>query len=163
MKKIFFIFSTLYLNSFAMKFDFFENAKNGNLETIRFNLENKINLINDTDKNSRTALHWAIVRTNIILFKYLINQGININVQDNEGLTPLHLAIRSCLKVYSGESSYFKMIMILLDNKDINVNLKDKSEQTPLDLVRNSDWHNKALKYLLISKLEHLSEDPIKE
>ena len=47
---------------------------------------------------------------------FLINKDINLNLQDNEGFTVLHL----CYKF-----NYFEIIQLLTE-KGINLNIKDK-------------------------------------
>ena len=41
--------------------------------------------INDTDSCGDTALHWACIRSNTKLVKYLIDKGADVNKQNNDG------------------------------------------------------------------------------
>lgn len=50
--------------------------------------------INAADKRGSTALHWACFRQSEIALGYLLAWAPDLNKQDIEGLTPLHLAVR---------------------------------------------------------------------
>ena len=52
-------------------------------------LESTPSLINTTDDEKRTALHWAVDRDNIEATKRLIELGSDINLQDIDGCTVL--------------------------------------------------------------------------
>ena len=53
----------------------------------------------------------------------LISNGAKVNVINNEGLTPLHIAAKN---------GYLKIAEILV-SKSASVNVKDNEEQSPLD------------------------------
>lgn len=46
--------------------------------------------INSVDLNGSTALHWASIKGNTSIARYLINSGADPWIQDNYGSTPLH-------------------------------------------------------------------------
>ena len=52
-------------------------------------LESTPSLINTTDDEKRTALHWAVDRDNLEATKRLIQLGSDINLQDIDGCTVL--------------------------------------------------------------------------
>jgi ankyrin repeat protein len=54
--------------------------------------------INITDNKGATFLHYATVRDNRILTKFLINNNANINAQDKDRATPLLLASKNGFK-----------------------------------------------------------------
>ena len=69
------------------------------------------------------------------------NNKNNINIQDKDGDTPLHIAVFLC---------NYEIIKILLDN-DANINIKDKYGQTPIHRLYfgiKDDNINKIIKLL---------------
>ena len=71
---------------------------------------------------NRTAFVFCIENSKYTLVKYMIYSGVSINRQDNEGNTPLHIAIKN---------KDLKMVQLLLNSGadiDIGNNIKD----TPL-------------------------------
>ncbi len=55
------------------------------------------------DKKGRTLLHWAAYAQNPTCTEKLLNSGANLNAEDNNKDTPLHLALRN----YKMERSWF--------------------------------------------------------
>ncbi|KAK6189883.1 hypothetical protein SNE40_001857 [Patella caerulea] len=79
------------------------------------------------DLNLYTALHHVITKPNAILFvQKLITTGLEINLQNKLGETPLYLAT----KYRSGG-----VVKTLLNSYDCDVNLSDKEGITPLHLA----------------------------
>ena len=70
-------------------------------------LESTPSLINTTDDEKRTALHWAVDRDNLEATKRLIQLGSDINLQDIDGCTVL-------------ERISFTLIQIRVRNQDRN-------------------------------------------
>ena len=50
------------------------------------------NGVDATDRDGRTFLSSAVTKYNTKLVQYLLEQNYDSNTQDNQGLTPLHLA-----------------------------------------------------------------------
>ena len=76
--------------------------------------------------HTHTLLHWAIAHNNHDLAQFLLNKGFNnINVQDEQGNTPLHYALRN------GNGD---IIGLLLD-RNAEVNSKNNQKNTPLHLA----------------------------
>lgn len=63
-------------------------AKSGNVELVKFLLDNQFS-INFKNYSNQTALHFAALSGNIEVFKTLIDKKIDINAQDNSGQTAL--------------------------------------------------------------------------
>lgn len=56
-------------------------------------------LINEGDEIGRTALHVAVLTSNLLLTETLLGKGSIANAQDNDGETPLHLAESASMTV----------------------------------------------------------------
>ncbi|XP_062193743.1 uncharacterized protein LOC133897149 [Phragmites australis] len=81
-----------------------------------------------TDKEGRNFLHVAIHRSHEPVVTYLLGSPILagiLNEQDNDGNTPLHLA------VMAGNPN-----LAILDNGDIELNIANKEGETPFDLAK---------------------------
>ena len=92
--------------------------------------------------DGKTQLHLACKDGNIELVKELLNQGVEINKQDSDGLTALHIAKNS-------------EILNTLINAGANPNLQDyRSGFTPL--LDAMVWWNEA-KYTLLVPLTDLN------
>ncbi|MDE5062625.1 ankyrin repeat domain-containing protein [Wolbachia endosymbiont of Drosophila tsacasi] len=74
-----------------------------------------------------TSLHVAVVRNNPEMVKVFIKYHANVNAQNKQGETPLHLAIRF---------KHPKIIKLLYDNGADIDNVKDIRNQTPSDLAK---------------------------
>lgn len=71
-------------------------VRNGELEIVeeilvRSSEEPQV-LINEGDEMGRTALHTAVLTSNLLMTKTLLEKAAISNAQDNDGETPLHLA-----------------------------------------------------------------------
>jgi len=62
---------------------------NGDIEGVKFFLKNNLNLINSKNIGGATALHIACREQNLEIVEILIKNKAKINLQDNEGWTPL--------------------------------------------------------------------------
>lgn len=58
-------------------------------------INNKVAAVNTLSTGRSSALHMASMRGNMDMVKYLLQQGAHINQADDDGLTPLHLAVAS--------------------------------------------------------------------
>ncbi|MFW4371222.1 MAG: ankyrin repeat domain-containing protein, partial [Spiroplasma sp. hy2] len=85
-------------------------------------------------------LHLLILESNIDLIKFLIVSGYDVDIQDENGDTPLITTIKENNSI---------MAKLLID-KGANVNLQNKNRLTPLDYA--IDRNNKELVQLLIAK-----------
>ena len=71
--------------------DIFRTACSGNLASLDSLLAS--NSINIKDDRGRSLLHWSIICNQDMVFNYLVENGINPNLEDLEGKTPMHIAI----------------------------------------------------------------------
>ena len=63
-----------------------------NTELLIYFIDNTDANINQQDYDQRTCLHYAVLYNNVILAKYLLNKGIDINIEDMSSKTALDLA-----------------------------------------------------------------------
>ena len=96
-----------------------------------------LNLINDLillganldwqdEKYGKTSLHWATQYWgNVEIVRMLIDAGADVNLKDNNGDTPLHIA----------SSSLDLDLVLLLLNGGADPNVKDNSSRTPRQQV----------------------------
>lgn len=112
----------------------------------------EINIINDCkalresneeldriDMEGATILHFAAAHGYLELTRYLLSQGVHVNVQDKDGWTPLHAA--TCWMQP-------EIIKLLSKVPDVNPFVKTKLEERPSDLAEFTECR------LLLEKLE---------
>jgi ankyrin repeat protein len=85
--------------------------------------------LNSLDKRGCTPLHWACYSRSEIALGYLLALKPIINIQDIEGLTPLHLAVQNIDELES-----CRHVRALLIN-GADPNIKNLSDQTPFDMI----------------------------
>ena len=82
------------------------------------------------DAKGRTFLHVAVEKKNVRVVGYACSDrslAWILNMQDNQGNTALHLAVKD------GSLGIF---CLLFGNKQVNLNLTNEDGQTPLDIAR---------------------------
>jgi ankyrin repeat protein len=101
--------------------------------------------IDERDKQGRTALHLAIATSNVTAARFLLSNGANPNVADEDGLTALHRAAK-----------YVKdmdIVELLLNHKDIDVHYLDYQGNNALYYAKiNMFGHGKRIAKLLKEK-----------
>jgi ankyrin repeat protein len=89
--------------------------------------------VDSKDEYGYTILHWACERINYFpldVFKLLIETlGCDVNAQDNDQNTPLHLALHRFDPNHDGNIA---ILTYLFDQRNINVNLKNEHGYTLL-------------------------------
>jgi ankyrin repeat protein len=66
-----------------------EAAKKGDLRTVKTILEKDPAKLNAVDEEKYTALHWACMRAQWEIAKYLIEKGADLNIKGGDGAPPI--------------------------------------------------------------------------
>ncbi|KAJ1352245.1 hypothetical protein KIN20_008536 [Parelaphostrongylus tenuis] len=84
-----------------------QHARDGNVERVEEILSRHPELINRSDQDGFTALHYAVKYGNSKVVELLLNRGANADVRSNENTTPLHMSAKYCRPYahYSARSS----------------------------------------------------------
>ena len=87
--------------------------------------------LSERDKNGNTPLHWAAKHNSQISLIYLLAwlTKEEISIQNNQGKTPLHIAVISSEDIDSGRTLRF------LVQKGAKTKAKDSKNRTALDTV----------------------------
>lgn len=99
----------------------------GHVDVIRDMLQASPDTAEVTDNNGRNFLHVAIERGHEPVVKYIVGSpfaGGLVNEQDNDGNTPLHLA------VIAGKPK-----LSILQSEFLELNIVNSEGRTPFDLV----------------------------
>lgn len=99
------------------------------------------NPCDDVDEFGRNKLHYAANNGVLLTVKKLLDKGIDINTQDNNGWTALHFA---------AQNNHFKTLNILLENK-ADPNIHDKQGNSPL-WTASMQSHGKCQGVVLLLK-----------
>ena len=90
----------------------------------------------DAFGDEATALHYAVSVGNLESVKLLINAGLDSNAADDQGQTPLHLAIRfEHWGNHRSTQAFEKIIGHLLEN-DASLRFKNNKGITPYQLAK---------------------------
>ncbi len=101
------------------------------LEEIKFNPNKK-------DKDGRTLGHYAVVELKSMVVKKLVDLGADLNVRDNEGITPLMLGARI---IPERDMEKYLYLLHELYNRGLELEdeliytLRDKIDQRDLDFA----------------------------
>jgi ankyrin repeat protein len=86
------------------------------------------NLLNSTSSNGFTPLHYCVISNSISCLTLLLNQKVNVNIQDENGDTPLHLAF----KKNNFQFIYYLSVLA-------NLNLSNKNNEILKNLMKKID------------------------
>jgi len=85
--------------------------------------------INSRDAKDSTPLHWACYAGAESSVAYLLAWGADVNATDNQGLTPLHLSVKSAEESKSTRSLRHLLI------KGADRKIKSFDGKTPKDIA----------------------------
>jgi len=118
--------------------------KEGTVDDVRYFIEQRGVDVNAKDSGTgMTLLHFAAGRSNFEILAYLISHGadVNINLKENKGFTPLHVATVMTPNVE---------VLEYLISKGADVNVKNYEGSTPLhSAAGNPDIEVLVLAYLI--------------
>ncbi|MCM3274157.1 stalk domain-containing protein [Paenibacillus elgii] len=96
-----------------------------NLDLIKAAIDKKELQLNTQDEETGNSLvFYAIIENNYPVFDYLAKSGANLELQNKEGKTPLHIAVIEKSSFYMGE---------LLSKYKVPTKVKDNSSKMPID------------------------------
>ena len=124
-----------------------------NKEVVKYLIEeqgfgkrvNELNELNELNESFQTPLHFVFNKVDndtsrLELIKYLVGKNADVNLKDNNGNTPLHLA---CLN-----NADIEIIKYLFENGS-DLNSKDNNGNTPLHLACFYNADIETIKYLV--------------
>ncbi|KAJ3426932.1 ankyrin repeat-containing protein [Anaeramoeba flamelloides] len=113
--------------------------------------ENENKIEKEKEKEKQTATELEAINYEII--KYLIQNGINVNLLDNNQNTILHY-------ICNQKNQNLKIMKLLLSSTNININQKNKQKSTALHLLclnkyfKNKELYFQSIKLLIDFKAE---------
>ena len=98
--------------------------------------------INATDFVGRTPLFYSVRKGNFADIKILVQAGADLNISDNYGHTPSHVAaIKSGIKNQESSKKYLAILRFLKEN-GADLKIKDYKGRTPLDCLNYFSAHS---------------------
>ena len=87
--------------------------------------------LNSVDERGSTPLHWASYSSSETALAYLLSYCDNVNIQDSEGYTPLHLAVKNV------ENLEMTRVVRALLIKGAKTDIKNNEGKNPIDLIKD--------------------------
>ena len=85
------------------------------------NINKNINVINTQDCNGNTPLHTAIENKDKNMIHFLLNIGVDSDIKNNDGKTPMHLSFDN----FDNSDDIYELLLNKIDNKLINARDND--------------------------------------
>jgi ankyrin repeat protein len=133
--------------------ELFEAIRNQDLETLRRSIENRKVPVNTSNSAGRSLLLHACDCGSYRIVKYLIEQGADIHQADDQGVTPLMLALWE---------NHEAIVRLLLQQQRETSSLPISPTSSPLSRPKTSiprDYHslttNTTMKHMLRSSNEN--------
>ena len=130
-----------------MKYPLHSAAANGQIDRVKYLIEQQVVDIQDKDQEEQVPLHLAIINGHIDVFNYLIENNANLHIQNKKKQTPLHLA---------AANNQLEMVKILI-RKGANLQCKDNEGKTPLHLAAENG-HQHIIQTLEGTYTNHFSD-----
>merc|ERR1712216_130862 len=124
-------------------------ARHADLNRLRFLIEEKKFIVDQTRWSGVTALHRAAEHGHVEVIQYLVGAGASTSARTTWGWhTPLHLAC--------GHGQH-EAAEVLLQIDRMQWRVKDKSKRTPLDWAKSAGYGVMALR--LLQTYERLEQE----
>lgn len=85
--------------------------------------------------NGKTALHYVIQSEKIKCVEILVNAGADVNIQDEDGNTPVHLAAMAENAHENNIWEPIEILGLLLNTGKVDFTIENNEGQTPLDVA----------------------------
>ncbi|MDH4271604.1 MAG: ankyrin repeat domain-containing protein, partial [Candidatus Aminicenantes bacterium] len=129
MKKLILVSFWLLMAALTIKTqEIFDAVKANDLAKVKALVEANPQLVNATDPDGRTPLHWACRGVHYELLKFLVEKGADVNAQDNDEIAPLHSL---------ASKAHAEGTALLITHK-ADVNVKSAAGDTPLHFAVQS-------------------------
>tara|TARA_B100000809_G_C14902930_1_gene446920 strand:- start:147 stop:680 length:534 start_codon:yes stop_codon:yes gene_type:complete len=129
---------------------FFQNeVVFGELETVKKLVSERPEFINAQDEYGVSALHNVMCEEQIETISFLIANGANMNIKNNQGISPLHLVC-------------YKENAELLIEAGADINQLDNQGNSPLHIqASNGAGREEIIKYLIAKGADKLLENEL--
>lgn len=112
-------------------------AADNELDTVKQHISSGSYTANSKDPNGYTPIHAAVSYGHKELIKYLIEQGGDVNIQDNEGDTPLH------------HVEELEVAKLLVEQYKADYKVKNNDDLTPGEYIEEEDEYPDIAQYLI--------------
>ena len=137
-------------------------ADRGHLEAVQRFIEEENVDVDGKNHLGRTALHAAALSGQAEVVEYLVGVGADVNALDNDGMTPLHWAVR-----FSSEPAGRLLTVKTLIERGAEVNIRESNGSLPLHSALDNDTELLEILEILIpltkelTMLDNMGDSPL--